>query len=109
MISASISRSASGQCFAATVISSRQSVSLQSISYRPPGGSPGLLITGAPARTSWTRDPGWVLSSKQARDSTFKRIVMIPLSFIDAGRDQTENFRNAGKTNDNKKFGLFWG
>jgi hypothetical protein len=75
-ISASISTRASGQCFAATIISSRQSVSLQSTSYRPPGGSPALLITGAPARTSCTIDPGCVLSSKQARDSAFIRIVM---------------------------------
>jgi hypothetical protein len=75
-ISASISSRASGQCFAATIISSRQSVSLQSTSYKPPGGSPALLITGAPARTSCTTDPGCVLSSKQARDSALIRIVM---------------------------------
>src|SRR5947208_3528563 len=51
------------------------------------------VITGAPARTSCTRDPGWVLSSKQARDSVFKRIVITPL-FKDQ-TDQTGIGRNA--------------
>src|SRR5437867_6058704 len=36
------------------------------------------VITGAPARTSCTRDPGGVLSSKHARDSGFIRMVIAP-------------------------------
>ena len=49
-----------------------------------------------PARTSCAREPGWVLSSKQARDSAFKRIVMVPLYFIGHQDIKPESYEMAG-------------